>query len=97
MQIEKISLKDVFAKMSSVEGIASEIIKLAPVITQAEKDIIRLQEADKQMSDRIKNVEDGQSAMQKDAKADRRTDQYILVAIGVAAIGAQVLLPILLK
>lgn len=97
MASDKISLKDVYSKMSSIEGIASEIIKLAPVVTQTEKDVIRLQEADKQLGERVKAVEDRQTDFSKDFKESRKTDQAILVAIGVAAVGAQILIPIFLK
>ena len=83
--------------MASIEGIASEIVKLAPIVTQTEKDVIRLQEADKQIPERLKAVEGRQDDFTKDFKDSRKTDQAILVAIGVAAVGAQILIPIFLK
>lgn len=92
---DKISIKDIFAKMSSVEGIASEIVKLAPIITQTEKDVIRLQEADKQLEGRMKKVEEGQMDLVKRFDDAQKTNQKILVAIGVVAIITNLFGPII--
>ncbi len=91
----KVSMKDILTEMAAIRGIASEIVKLAPVITTAEKDIIRLQEMDERQEEKIKGLQDGQTSLVNKFDEAQKTNQKILIAIGVVAILTNLLGPIL--
>lgn len=92
-----LSLKDIYSKLSSVEGQLHFLTTLAPVVSQNEKDIIRLFEKDKLHDERFKTTQVTLDALVKELKEDRKVNQKILIAIGVVAILSQLFLPVIIE
>lgn len=84
--IEEISIKDVYTKMAKVEGYLEIISKLAPVINENEKNIIRLYDKDEDLQHRMERVEGDVNDMKGNFEESQKQNQKILIAIGVIAI-----------
>lgn len=93
--VEEISIKTLFERLVILQTQIEQVTKLAPIVTQNEKDIIRLVESHKHFVDRLEDVEKDVKGVNQLLKESQSQNQKILIFIGAAAIIAQVVFQLL--